>query len=282
MGKIEYKTLEQMKYMRKAGLVVAKIHENLRKECKAGLTTADLDDVSASTIASCGAKSNFLGYYGFPATACISVNNEIVHGIPGKRKIHDGDLSSFDCGAYVLDDKGRQWHGDAAFSMIVGGEEKGAKKDIQLCEATRRSMWAGIASLSKSKTLAGVGVAVENVVSQFADKFGWEPDIVLDYIGHGIGTQMHQAPDVLNYIAGGRHARIRPGLVVCVEPMLTCGAQDNKTLDDDWTVVTLDGLNAAHWEHMVAVTDDGISVLTAYDYGESELRKYGVRSVSLD
>ncbi|QPK94270.1 type I methionyl aminopeptidase [Actinomyces sp. zg-332] len=282
MGRIEYKTLDQMRHMRRAGLVVAKIHENLRKECKAGMTTADLDDVSRQTIASLGAKSNFLGYYGFPATVCISVNEVIVHGIPGKQKLRDGDLVSFDCGAIVEDEKGNQWHGDAAFTMIVGGDEKGAEKDRQLCEATRRAMWAGIASLSRSKTLSGVGVAVEDVVSQFAHKFGWEPDIVLDFIGHGIGSTLHQPPDVLNYVAAGRHAKIKPGLVVCVEPMLTAGKQDNRTLEDEWTVVTLDKSRAAHWEHTVAITPDGISVLSAPDYGKEELSKFGITPVSLD
>ena len=282
MGRIEYKTLEQMRYMRKAGLVVAKIHENLRKECKPGVTTLELDEVSRETIASMGAKSNFLGYYGFPATVCTSVNNVIVHGIPNKRKLVEGDIVSFDCGAYIIGDDGKKWHSDAAFTMLVGDEAKASLKNRQLCEVTRRAMWAGVASLAKSKTLAGVGIAVETVVDSFAEKFGWQPDIVIDYIGHGIGSELHQAPDVLNYVAAGRHAKIRQGLVVCVEPMLTVGKETNKVLDDEWTVVTLDGKNAAHWEHAVAVTEDGISVLTAPDYGVAELAKYGVNPVCLD
>lgn len=283
MERIEYKTIEQMRYMRKAGLVVAKVHENLRAACEAGMTTADLDAVSAQTIAQCGAKSNFLGYYGFPATVCISVNDEIVHGIPSKRKLKQGDIVSFDCGAYVLDDKGKQWHADAAFTMIVGGDDKGSEKDRMLNEVTRRSMWASVASLAKSKTTAGVGRAVEAVVAGFEEKFNWAPDIVLDYTGHGIGSTLHQAPEILHYMpTRGGGAKIKPGMVVCVEPMLTAGSQENETLADQWTVVTLDKSHAAHWEHTVAITKDGISVLTAYDAGAKELEKFGITPVNLD
>lgn len=197
--RIEIKNTDQILRMRRAGMVVASIHQALRAACEPGITTGELDKVSAAVISRMGAKSNFLGYDGFPATVCISINEEVIHGIPGHRVLQFGDLVSFDCGAYIVDQNGRQWHGDAAFSMICGGEEHGRPEDLQLLATTERSLWTAIAALAKAKHLGEIGDAVEEVVYEDSLRFGWEAGIVEEYVGHGIGTAMHQAPDVLNY-----------------------------------------------------------------------------------
>jgi methionyl aminopeptidase len=271
--KIEYKTPQQVLAMRRAGLVVADIHAALRAAVAPGMTTADLDAVSAEVIEKAGARSNFLGYQGFPATACISVNEEIVHGIPGDRVVQDGDVVSFDCGAAV-----DGWHGDAAFSMVVG---HAAPEDLALVEATEAAMWAGIAALATGSRLGDVGTAVEDVVERANAERGLDLGIVEEYVGHGIGTAMHQPPEVLNYRARDKGPRLRPGMCLCVEPMITAGSAENTVLDDEWTVVTLDGSRAAHFEHTVALLDGGIWVLTAPDGGAAALAAHGVQVTPL-
>lgn len=269
--------------MRRADLVVADIHKALREAAKPGVTTDELDTVSALVIERAGAKSNFLGYYGYPATVCISVNDTVVHGIPNDYALQEGDIVSFDCGAYV-EAEGKQWHGDSCFTMIVGGEDKGTADDIVLSKVTEEAMWAGVASLASKKrglTIACVGDAVEQVVADATLEYGWEPGIVEEFIGHGIGTQMHQSPDVLNYSVRGRQPKVVPGMVVCVEPILTRGSAAVKTLEDEWTVKTLDHSHAAHWEHSVAILEDGISVLSAPDFGKAGLAKYGIEPIAL-
>lgn len=269
--KIEYKSPDQVRRMRRSGLVVAQIHEALRSAVAPGVTTGELDDVAAGVLAAAGARSNFLGYHGYPAHVCISVNEVIVHGIPGDRVIHDGDVVSFDCGA-VIDG----WHGDAAFSVVVGA---GTEQDRVLVETTERAMWAGIAALATGKHLGAVGDAIEGAVEA-------EPEaglgIVEEYVGHGIGTAMHQPPDVLNYRTREKGPRLRPGMCLCVEPMLTAGSPENRTLEDEWTVVTLDGSRAAHFEHTVALGEDGVWVLTAPDGGSGPLGALGVPVAPLD
>ena len=279
--RIQLKTRDQVRLMRRAGLVVADIHAALREAVRPGITTAELDRVSAETIASHGATSNFLNYFGYPATVCISVNDVVVHGIPDDRVLEVGDLVSFDCGAYLTVD-GRQWHGDAAFTTIVGGDAAGTQKRRQLNALTEEAMWAGLASLATGRRLSCVGEAVEDVVAEHARSDGWEAGIIEEYVGHGIGTAMHQEPDVLNYRAHGISPRLRPGMVLCVEPMIVTGSIETVTLGDDWTVKTLDGGDAAHWEHTIALLEDGVSVLTAPDSGAAGLAPYGVTPVSLD
>lgn len=281
MSRIQLKTREQVRHMRRAGLVVADIHRALREAAVPGVTTRELDGVSARVIARHGAKSNFLGYFGYPATVCISVNDTVVHGIPDDRVLESGDLVSFDCGAYLEVD-GRQWHGDAAFTMIIGGDEAGTERRRQLNAVTEESMWAALAALASARRLSAVGDAVERVVEEHAGSDGWEAGIIEDYTGHGIGTAMHQDPDVLNYRARGISPRLRKGMVLAVEPMLVGGDIETVTLDDDWTVKTLDGADAAHWEHTIALLDDGVSVLTAVDSGAAGLAPYGVTPISLD
>ena len=288
--------------MREAGLVVASIHEALRGAIRPGITTRELDEVSAQAIADGGATSNFKGYYGYPATVCISVNDVIVHGIPGDYELAPGDIVSFDCGAYV-ERGGRQWHGDAAFSVIVGetfvsdadfaageratGTIAGVDEDLlrerrQLDAVTRESLWAALAGLATGRRISAVGNAVETVVAENALINGWEAGIIEEFVGHGIGTKMHMPPDVLNYNVRGIQARLKPGMVLAVEPMLTRGDIASQTDDDEWTVRTVDGRDAAHWEHSIAITEDGVSVLTARDGGVAGLAPYGVTPVSLD
>ncbi|PFG40438.1 methionyl aminopeptidase [Georgenia soli] len=272
--KIEYKTPDQVRTMRRAGLVVADIHAALREAVAPGMTTAELDAVSADVIARAGATSNFLGYYGYPATVCISVNEVIVHGIPGDRVIAEGDLVSFDCGAIV-----DGWHGDAAFSLVVG---EGTESDQALVEVTEEAMWAGIAALATGDRLGVVGNAVETVVERAAEERGLTLGIVQEYVGHGIGSAMHQPPEVLNYRTREKGPRLRPGMCLAVEPMLTAGSPESEILDDEWTVVTLDGSRAAHFEHTVAIGEKGIWVLTAPDGGAEQLAARGVTVAPLD
>lgn len=275
-GSIELKTTDQILRMRRAGMVVASIHQALRETCRPGITTAELDSVSAAVIARMDAKSNFLGYDGFPATVCISINEEVIHGIPGDRVLQFGDLVSFDCGAYIVDRAGRQWHGDAAFSMICGGEENARREDLELMSTTERALWAGIAALAKARHTGEIGDAVEEVVAQDAETFGWEAGIVEEYVGHGIGTAMHQPPDVWNYSTRAKGAKVKPGMVLAIEPMLTAGGALTREKPDGWTVVTVDGSRAAHFEHTVAVLPGGVWVLTAPDGGRAGLAPFGL------
>ena len=274
--RIEYKTVGQVRAMRRAGLVVAAALAAVREAARPGVTTDDLDVVAARVIRDAGATSNFLGYQGFPKTVCASVNDEIVHGIPGARRLEPGDLLSIDCGAVV-----DGWHGDAAFSMIVpagDGADVSSPEDRDLVAATEESMWRGIAALAVGAPLARVGEAVDDYVSE---RWGGRWGLVEEYTGHGIGTAMHQPPEVLNYRAQGRSPRVKEGLCVAVEPMLTAGSAQSRILDDGWTVVTADGSRAAHAEHSVAVLADGLFVLTAVDGGVAQLAAAGVAVSSL-
>jgi methionyl aminopeptidase len=198
------------------------------------------------------------------------VNEEVVHGIPGSRILSDGDLVSIDCGAIV-----DGWHGDAAISMIVGGREVGSARDLALMDATEASLWAGITALAVGSPLYDVGAAVEDSIEEAARGDHSTYGIIEDYVGHGIGTEMHQEPQVPNYRVRDRGPIVRSGVTVAIEPMVTLGSAETDVLDDDWTVVTRDGSRAAHWEHSVAVTDAGIWVLTALDGGRERLESLG-------
>lgn len=263
-SRIEIKTAEQIGLMRRAGLVVARAHDAVREAARPGVTTAELDAVAAEVISEAGAKPSFLGYHGYPAVLCVSVNDEVVHGIPGERVLEPGDVVSVDCGAIV-----DGWHGDAAFTMVLPDADPA---DEALSAVTEEAMWAGIAALATNERLGGVGDAVERVVEDSGVEYG----IVQEYVGHGIGSAMHQPPDVLNYRTRERGPRLRPGMCLAVEPMLTRGSRMTEILDDDWTVVTADGSRAAHWEHTVAIGPEGIWVLTAHDGGAERLAAHGV------
>jgi len=248
--RIEIKTPAQLAVMRQAGLVVARTLALVAAEVRAGITTSELDEVAAESIRSEGALPSFLGYHGFPAHICVSVNDEVVHGIPGSRVLAEGDLVSIDCGAIV-----DGWHGDAALSVPVGSV---ASELLELSRVTEQSLVAGIAAAVAGGHVGDIGYAVEQYIrSQGA--YG----IVEDYVGHGIGSAMHMSPSVPNYGRRGEGPLIREGMALAIEPMVTLGAADTKVLADDWTVVTADGRPAAHWEHSVAITADGPVVLTA-------------------
>lgn len=267
--RIEYKSSEQVRVMRRAGLVVADALDAVREATRPGRTTAELDAVAAQVISRAGATPSFLGYHGFSGTVCLSVNEEVVHGIPGERVLQAGDLLSVDCGAVV-----DGWHGDAAISLVVAGA--GADPEDELLVAvTERALWAGIAALVVGGHLGEVGAAVEDEVD---GAFG----IVEGYVGHGIGTAMHQPPEVVNYRTRDRGPRLKRGLCVAVEPMLVRGSPETRVLADDWTVVTTDGSRAAHWEHSVALFDAGPWVLTARDGGRAGLAPYGVQVAPLE
>jgi methionyl aminopeptidase len=235
--------------MRAAGRVVAEMHEAIRVAARPGVTTLHLDRVARDVLAARNATSNFLGYHGFPAVICASVNDEVVHGIPNERPLRDGDIVSIDCGAII-----NGWHGDAAFTMAVGEIDGDAQR---LIEAADRALSAAVAAMLPGGHLGDVGAAVESVVS--AAGYGSPRD----YCGHGIGRAMHEEPDVENRGRRGKGPRLEPGVVLAIEPMLIAGGHDDVlVLDDDWTVVTADGSLAAHTEHTVLVTNHGPEILT--------------------
>lgn len=270
-SRVETKTPDQILRMRRAGLVVGQTLQLMAQTVRPGMTTRQLDELAEEHIRGCGATPSFLGYHGFTGTLCTSVNDEVVHGIPGSRVLHEGDLISIDCGAIV-----DGWHGDAALSLVVGGREAGRPEDLELIDATEDSMWAGIAALAVGESLYAVGAAVEDSLVEAGERSGREYGIVEDYVGHGIGTAMHMDPQVPNYRVRDKGPTVRSGLTVAIEPMVTLGSADTRVLQDDWTVVTTDGSRAAHWENSVAVTDDGIWVLTALDGGQQRLEAAGV------
>jgi methionyl aminopeptidase len=249
--------------MRKAGLVVGETLELLRSSERAGITTGELDAIAEDNIRSAGATPSFKGYHGFPGSICASVNDEVVHGIPGGRTLAEGDLISIDCGAIV-----DGWHGDAAISVAIGDVPA---EVTELARVTEEAMWRGIGAARLGGRVTDISHAVEtHVRSQGA--YG----ILEDYVGHGIGTEMHQPPNVPNFGRPGRGPKLVRGLALAVEPMITLGGKDTVVLDDDWTVLTADGTWAAHFEHTFTLTPTGTWVLTALDGGEAALTALGV------
>jgi methionyl aminopeptidase len=242
------KTATQIALMRRAGAVVAEMHEACRRAAVPGATTADLDRAAREVLDRRNARSNFLGYHGFPAVACVSPNEVIVHGIPGPRILEAGDIVSIDCGAIV-----EGWHADAAITVPVGEVDAESQR---LMDVTRAALESAIAATFAGNRLGDIGAAAEREVASAG--FG----VVREYVGHGIGTAMHEEPEVPNYGPPGRGLRLRAGIVLAIEPMVTAGRAVTRTLDDGWTVVTADGSRAAHFEHTVAITDDGPTVLT--------------------
>ena len=276
-SRVDTKTPDQLRRMRKAGLVVGQTLQLMAQTVRPGMTTRKLDELAEEHIRGCGATPSFLGYHGFTGTLCTSVNDEVVHGIPGSRTLVEGDLVSIDCGAIV-----DGWHGDAAISVVVGGRDAGRPEDLELIDATEESMWAGIAALAVGQPLYAVGAAVEDSIVESGDRLEREYGIVEEYVGHGIGTEMHMDPQVPNYRVREKGPTVRSGLTVAIEPMVTLGSAETRVLEDDWTVVTTDGTRAAHWENTVAVTDDGLWVLTALDGGKERLEALGAAYAPLD
>jgi methionyl aminopeptidase len=266
--RIELKSEEQLRLMRAAGLVVARALQAMSEAVAPGVTTKELDEIAREVLRAEGAASSFLGYDigngPYPGVICASVNDRVVHGIPsGDEKLVDGDVISLDFGAIV-----EGWHGDAAVTVAVGEADDDV---LALSEACRQSLWAGVAAVRSGARLSDISHAVETSVRESGD-YG----IVAGYGGHGIGSRMHMAPHILNYGRPGKGPRLTPGMALAIEPMLTLGSRATQELPDGWTVSTVDGSVAAHWEHTVAILEDGPWVLTAEDGGRAELEARGV------
>jgi methionyl aminopeptidase len=246
------KSREEIARMRRAGRLVAEVLALVESELRPGITTGHLDQLAEKHIRAAGAIPSFKGYGDrrnpFPASLCISIDDEVVHGIPGSRAIREGQLVSVDAGAIV-----DGWHGDAARTFLVG--RHGAEAD-RLVETTRLAMMAGIAAAVPGARIGDISGAIEDV----AKPAGY--GIVRQFVGHGIGTEMHQEPQVPNYRAGARGLELVPGICLAIEPMLTLGSHEVAIKPDGWTVVTRDGSLAAHFEHTIAVTEDGPEILT--------------------
>ncbi len=267
--RIEIKTDDQLKLMRRAGLVVAEGLQAMSDFASPGVTTAEVDAVGREVLARNGATSNFLNYgaeygVGFAGVACISVNDELVHGVPGNRVLGDGDVVSVDFGAII-----EGWHGDAARTFIVGEADP---IDVTLVDVTRGALWAGIEQVRAGGRVSHVSRAIDEFVKAQPRRYG----TLREYTGHGIGSQMHMEPDVPNFHKRGPSPRLATGMALAIEPMLTLGLHQTSVCEDDWTVVSRDGSRGAHWEHSVALTAHGLWVLTAPDGGEAELTARGV------
>jgi methionyl aminopeptidase len=246
---ITRKNRDQIALMRRAGRVVAEMHAECIKAAKPGATTLDVDRVAREVIDRRGARSNFLGYHGFPAVVCTSPNDVIVHGIPSDSVVlEEGDILSIDCGAII-----EGWHADAAVTVSIGAIDAESQR---LIDVTRHSLDAAIAEVVAGRRLGDIGAAVEGI----AEAAGFT--VVREYVGHGIGTAMHEEPQVPNYGPAGRGLKLREGIVLAIEPMVNAGGPETEVLGDGWTVVTRDGRRSAHFEHTIAVTEHGPEVLT--------------------
>jgi methionyl aminopeptidase len=238
----------EINLMREAGRIVAKTHEQLAKAVQAGMTTLELDHIAEQCIRSHGASPSFKGYNGFPGSICASVNEELVHGIPGPRKLNEGDIISIDIGAFY-----QGYHGDSAWTYRVGKVSEQAEK---LLEVTEQSLYRAIDQVKPGNRLSDISHAVQ----AYVESEGFS--IVREYVGHGIGSKLHEEPQIPNYGPPGRGPRLKPGMVLAIEPMVNVGARYVKTLQDNWTVVTEDGSLCAHFEHTVVITPDGYEILT--------------------
>ena len=265
-----YKTPAQLRSMVEPGLITAASLDAVRALIAPGVTTGELDAAAFDVIRSRGAESNFQLVRGYRHTTCISVNDQVVHGIPGSRVLEPGDIVSIDSGAQY-----QGWNGDSATTIVVpGGDPVVASSRQRLSDVTEGSLWAGIAALASARRVGEVGDAVQSYI----DAQG-EYGILRDYVGHGIGRKMHEAPTVFNYHVSDPGAEVKPGLCLAIEPMVTAGSDATFDEDDDWTVSTVDGSDGAHWEHSVAVHETGIWVLTSPDGGAAALAPFGVTPV---
>ncbi|MEV6106271.1 type I methionyl aminopeptidase [Streptomyces sp. NPDC051940] len=274
---VEIKTPEQIAKMRAAGLVVAAMHEACAEAAQPGVSTKELDEIAAKVLADHGAKPNFLGYGGFPGNICTSVNDVVVHGIPDRETVlRNGDMISIDAGAIV-----DGWHGDAAITVFVGSGH--APELLELSRVTEESMWAGIAAVRKGARLVEVSKAIEGYIRRQPRPASGRYGIVEDYGGHGIGSEMHMDPHLLNYVdprrrLGRNNPKLVPGFCIAIEPMVSLGTPKTHVLEDEWTVKTDDGSWSSHWEHSVALTEQGPLVLTAPDGGKAKLAELGVET----
>ncbi|WP_138188344.1 type I methionyl aminopeptidase [Paenibacillus alvei] len=238
----------ELGFMREAGRIVAETHRLLAKSIEPGITTLELDSIAESFIRSQGATPSFKGYNGFSGSICASVNEELVHGIPGKRKLNEGDIISIDIGAEY-----RGYHGDSAWTYGVGKITEAAQ---QLLDVTEQSLYAGLALVKPDVRLYTISHAIQRVI----EDAGFS--VVREYVGHGIGAALHEEPQIPNYGIPDRGPRLKPGMALAIEPMVIAGGRHVKTLTDNWTVVTVDSSWCAHFEHTVAVTPDGCEILT--------------------
>ncbi|GAT73819.1 type I methionyl aminopeptidase [Microbacterium hydrocarbonoxydans] len=275
-----YKTPAQLRSMVEPGLITAAALEAVRPLIRPGVTTLELDAEANRVILARGAESNFQLVRGYHHTICVSVNEEVVHGIPGDRVLQPGDIVSVDCGAQF-----QGWNGDSAITVVVPDESRPELVALreELSRVTEGSMWAGIAAMASASHLGDVGAAIQEYIEAQGPSAvsGETYGILREYVGHGIGRKMHEAPSVFNYRTPDPGAEIKPGLVVAIEPMVTAGGETTFVEDDDWTVSTIDGSDGSHWEHSVAVHADGIWVLTAPDGGAEGLAPFGVVPVPL-
>jgi methionyl aminopeptidase len=273
-----YKSAAQLRAMVEPGLITAAALDAVRALIAPGVTTGELDAAASAVITGRGAKSNFQMVRGYRHTICTSVNEQVVHGIPGDRALEPGDILSIDAGAEY-----NGWNGDSAFSIVL---PDASRPDVvaerqHLSDVTEGSLWAGIAALASARHLGEIGAAVQGYVEAnpptgSGGTVGKPYGILRDYVGHGIGRKMHESPSVFNYRVADPGPEVRPGLVLAIEPMVVIGDQATFVEDDGWTVSTLDGTAGSHWEHSVAVHDGGIWVLTAPDGGAAGLAPFGV------
>jgi methionyl aminopeptidase len=264
-----YKSPAQLQAMVEPGLITAAALQAVRDHVAPGVTTLELDAVAADVIRSRGAESNFQLVRGYRHTVCASVNEQVVHGIPNSRPLEPGDILSIDAGAQF-----RGWNGDSAFTIVIPDPERPelvASRE-RLSRVTEESLWAGIAAMANAKRIGEIGDAIQTSIEASGEQYG----ILRDYVGHGIGRKMHEAPSVFNYRVADLGPEVKPGLVLAIEPMVVAGSEETFTEDDDWTVSTIDGSDGSHWEHSVAVHDGGIWVLTAPDGGAAGLAPYGI------
>jgi len=272
LGRGIYKTPAQLRAMVEPGLITAAALDAVRALVAPGVTTAELDAAASAVITARGARSNFQLVRGYRHTVCTSVNEQVVHGIPGDRVLAAGDIVSIDAGAEF-----KGWNGDSAITMVVPDPDRPAlvAEREQLSRVTEGSLWAGIAALASARHIGEIGAAVQDHVESAGHGYG----ILRDYVGHGIGRRMHEAPSVFNYRVADAGPAVRPGLVLAIEPMVVAGSEATLVEDDGWTVSTVDGSAGSHWEHSVAVHDGGVWVLTAPDGGAAGLAAFGVTPV---
>jgi methionyl aminopeptidase len=245
---ITIKSPKEFSRMAVAGRVVAQVHAEVRHAAVPGVSMIELDRIAEKVIRSHGCVPSFLGYHGFPGSICASPNDVIVHGIPNDYRLREGDILSIDAGAIH-----EGYHGDAAFTMAIGDV---ADEAVRLIDATEESMWAGISRIRHGARIGDVGSTVEAI----GVRHGY--GVVREYVGHGIGRQMHEEPQVPNYGVAGKGMKVRTGMALCIEPMFNAGSAATRVDDDHWTVRTADGSLSAHWEHTVCVTPDGVVVTT--------------------
>lgn len=260
MGKIIFKTSEEIELIRISSLLVGDTHAEVAKHIRPGIKTSELDKIAETFIRDQGAVPSFKGYGGFPASLCISVNEAVVHGIPGNYEIKEGDVVSVDCGVYK-----NGFHGDSAYTYLIEGEQLEDK--IKLLKITLECLQIGCTFAAPGKRVGDIGYGVQN----HAEKHGY--GVVRELVGHGLGRNLHEKPEVPNYGKAGNGASLRSGMTICIEPMINMGTKDVRTLPDKWTIITRDAKPSAHFEHVVAITEKGGEILSSFSKIEIEIEK---------